>query len=446
MSTVSSKIYLSSFSPMVFDQGTENSCVTNAICQAIRLESREYHLDTGELARNQIYYDYRFAYEDVTNDSGASITKMLDVAKKVGIASQANAAPYNGSLYLQPSASTEANAATQKVIDYKDYTDWMMYKNGDHNQPLANGPSGVGGYDGAQQDANVKVLIEQQLMQGKAVIVGGYIPDWMAAEGGYLSSQLGVNGYDNSTVGRHAFVIVGKDDTLNDGKGAYIFENSWGAGWGDHGYGTLPYDFIEQGVLVNEIAVVQNFKNVDTAWTQARSDIATLYVGTLGRAVDHSGLEYWVGQENSGVSLSSIANALVTSGEATQKYGSLSNTAYVDQMYMNLFGRHVVGSEANVWVNELNSGVTHGNVTLDIIHSAQNSTGTDHDALVNRGTVSETYAATYQLNNSAEAATAIAAVTSNADTVQVALTGVQHDMGWMAANVTTYSFTPSYSA
>ncbi|WP_198119307.1 DUF4214 domain-containing protein [Massilia rhizosphaerae] len=437
---------MSSFSPIVFDQGSENSCVANAICQAIRLESREYHLDTGELARNQIYYDYRFANQHADTDTGAGIPEMLDVAKKVGIAAQANAAPYNGSLYLQPSASTEANAATQKVIDYKDYTDWLMYKNGDHNQPLANGPSGVGGYDGAQQDANVKVLIEQQLMQGKAVIVDGDIPEWLHSEFGPLSNQLGRYDQDNSTVGRHAFLIVGKDDTLNDGKGAYIVENSWGTSWGDRGYGTLPYDFIEQSVHIVGIAVVQNFKNVDTAWTQARSDIATLYVGTLGRAVDHSGLEYWVGQENSGVSLSSIANALVTSGEAAQKYGSLSSTAYVDQMYMNLFGRHVVGSEANVWVNELNSGVTRGNVTLDIIHSAQNSTGTDHDALVNRGTVSETYAATYQLNNSAEAATAIAAVTSNADTVQVALTGVQHDMGWMAATVTTYSFTPSFSA
>src|SRR5262249_56575528 len=39
--------------------------------------------------------------------------------------------------------------------------------------------------------------------------------------------------------GGHAVCIVGYDDQ----KRQFKFINSWGTGWGDHGYGYLPYDY-----------------------------------------------------------------------------------------------------------------------------------------------------------------------------------------------------------
>ena len=41
-------------------------------------------------------------------------------------------------------------------------------------------------------------------------------------------------------LGGHAIVIVGYDDEQKRVK----FVNSWGAGWGDHGFGYLPYDYV----------------------------------------------------------------------------------------------------------------------------------------------------------------------------------------------------------
>ena len=60
-------------------------------------------------------------------------------------------------------------------------------------------------------------------------------------------------------LGGHAMLVIGYDDNLaitntNNGStttGALLVRNSWGASWGNHGYGALPYDYVTHQLAVD---------------------------------------------------------------------------------------------------------------------------------------------------------------------------------------------------
>ncbi len=82
----------------------------------------------------------------------------------------------------------------------------------------------------------------------------------------YLSYQFsGTNGHfpypcpGERAVGGHGVVAVGYDDAKKiknplcgkETTGALLIRNSWGTGWGDKGYGWLPYEYILKGQAVD---------------------------------------------------------------------------------------------------------------------------------------------------------------------------------------------------
>lgn len=66
--------------------------------------------------------------------------------------------------------------------------------------------------------------------------------------------------------GGHAIVAVGYDDAKriknpsngNETIGAFLIRNSWGASWGDGGYGWLPYEYVLKGLAVDWWTLMKN--------------------------------------------------------------------------------------------------------------------------------------------------------------------------------------------
>lgn len=118
--------------------------------------------------------------------------------------------------------------------------------------------------------------------------------------------------------------------------------------------------------------------------------IALLYQGALGRTPDMAGLNYWIGIDNrlpgsdfnlglyhlSDVSGNysgnlSIAGGFTNSVEFTQKYGALSNTQFVTQLYANILDRTPDAAGLAGWVAALNSGSTREHVLIGFAESPE---------------------------------------------------------------------------
>jgi len=59
------------------------------------------------------------------------------------------------------------------------------------------------------------------------------------------TGHIPVPTHRDKLLGGHAVLAVGYDDAAR----VLMFRNSWGRGWGDHGYGYLPYHFIGSSAL-----------------------------------------------------------------------------------------------------------------------------------------------------------------------------------------------------
>lgn len=99
--------------------------------------------------------------------------------------------------------------------------------------------------------------------------------------------------------------------------------------------------------------------------------IARLYDATFDRLPDPGGLGAWVSALEAGVSLLSIAANFASSTEFQQRYGSLSNQAFVEQLYRFCLDREGDSGGVANWVNAINGGLSRASVLLQFSEGAE---------------------------------------------------------------------------
>ena len=157
--------------------------------------------------------------------------------------------------------------------------------------------------------------------------------------------------------------------------------------------GSVTVSSHQSGVLPAHLSGVEYLQFTDKMMfvaTPAQAAIALLYQGTLGRVPDPPGLTGWenafatepASAQNADAftalagtpvaGLPDIAYGFTTSQEFQSKYGSLSNTQFVTQLYANMLDRTPDQAGLNGWLSALAQGHTREWVVAGFVESPEN--------------------------------------------------------------------------
>lgn len=222
-----SKADLRPMNPPIFNQGDQGSCTAHAgarlqgILQNMVLRKQisvpGILFDDNQytpVSRDMIYYCERDMDGDIVEDGGSSLTTFTKVAEQIGFCKE-TLWPYSDQvMYTKPSPEAYAEAAQHKIL--------KAYQLGDLYH------------------------MKHALVMGYPFVFGiqcyeSFLSEATAASGVVPMPKLNAE----QCQGGHALCMVGYDD----GKGAFLFANSWGEQWGQQGYAWLPYEYVQDAQL-----------------------------------------------------------------------------------------------------------------------------------------------------------------------------------------------------
>ena len=209
--------------PPPYDQGQLGSCTGNAIAGAIQFERKRQQLTPDFVpSRLFIYYNERVIEGTVEADSGAQIR---DGIKSVGTQGDCpeTELPYDISKFAhRPPARCYKDAVKYKTVSYSRLSQDPSQLKG----CLASGFPFVFGF-------TVYASFESP-----DVAKTGVVP--MPASG-------------EKVLGGHAVMAVGYDDAQQ----RFLVRNSWGQGWGQGGYFTIPYAYLTNSALSDDFWTIR---------------------------------------------------------------------------------------------------------------------------------------------------------------------------------------------
>ena len=217
LAALPAKVDLRSKCPPVYDQGQLGSCTANAIGAAFEYDQTNQGQPDFMPSRLFIYFNERTMEGTVDTDSGAMIRDGIKSVAQAGVCAE-DLWPYDISKFRdKPSAKCYTEAAKHQAIVYRRVLQNVRQMQG----CLASGTPVVFGFS------------VYESFEGADVARTGVVP---------LPRR------DEKLLGGHAVVAVGYDDAAQ----RFVVRNSWGTGWGQKGYCTMPYGYLTDSQLAQE--------------------------------------------------------------------------------------------------------------------------------------------------------------------------------------------------
>jgi len=207
--------------PSVYDQGELGSCTANAIAAAHEFDQMRQKIAAYVPSRLFIYYNERAIEGTIASDSGAMIRDGIKTLSKIGVCPEADWTYDVSRFTVKPSDSCFATASQHKGVTYQRVSRTLAAMRG----CLASGLPFVFGFSGYES----------------------FESDQVASTG-----VLNMPTKTEQNLGGHAVLCVGYDDASQ----RFIVRNSWGSGWGQHGYFTIPYAYLLDSNLSDDFWTV----------------------------------------------------------------------------------------------------------------------------------------------------------------------------------------------
>jgi C1A family cysteine protease len=193
----------------VEDQGQLGSCTANALVGGLEFLEIKDGAPFVDLSRLFVYYNERVIEGTVDQDSGAFIRDGIKTLAKQGVCTETEW-PYKVSKFAKkPSRACYRTAKKHRIVSYHRITTVDEMRN--------------------------------CLAEGFPFVFGFTVYEAFESAAVARSGVLNMPGPKEKVVGGHAVMGVGYDD----GARRFIIRNSWGSDWGQKGYFTIPYDYLD---------------------------------------------------------------------------------------------------------------------------------------------------------------------------------------------------------
>jgi C1A family cysteine protease len=216
--------------PPVYDQKQLGSCTANAIAALFEFVAMKEQFGTVAPSRLFIYYNEREIEGTVESDSGAQLRDGVKTVANLGVCKEDDWKYDEGQFTKKPPTACYQNALSSKATEYLRLT------------PVLSQLQGC-------------------LAQGYPFVFGFTVYSSFMSQGVATSGEAPLPQPNDTVEGGHAVMAVGYDNATQK----FLIRNSWGTGWGQAGYFTLPYAYLTTANLSSDFWTIRQVQSAARA-------------------------------------------------------------------------------------------------------------------------------------------------------------------------------------